>query len=102
MKTIVEIHALQNFAPSNLNRDDTGAPKDALFGGTRRARVSSQCLKRAVRQHFDEIGGTKGSGDRMMWPSAPNASWMPSPSPWSKRGRKKLKRQRKLAWHWRP
>lgn len=52
MKTIVEIHALQNFAPSNLNRDDTGAPKDALFGGTRRARVSSQCLKRSIRQHF--------------------------------------------------
>lgn len=52
MKTLIEIHALQNFAPSNLNRDDTGAPKDAWFGGTRRARVSSQCLKRAVRQHF--------------------------------------------------
>jgi CRISPR system Cascade subunit CasC len=52
MKTIIEIHALQNFAPSNLNRDDTGAPKDALFGGTRRARISSQCIKRAVRQHF--------------------------------------------------
>lgn len=52
MKTIIEIHALQNFAPSNLNRDDTGAPKDTLFGGTRRARVSSQCIKRAVRQHF--------------------------------------------------
>lgn len=52
MKTIVEIHALQNFAPSNLNRDDTGAPKDALFGGTRRARVSSQCLKRSVREYF--------------------------------------------------
>lgn len=55
MKTVIEIHALQNFAPSNLNRDDTGAPKDALFGGTRRARVSSQCLKRAVRQHFTEM-----------------------------------------------
>jgi len=55
MKTMVEIHALQNFAPSNLNRDDTGAPKDALFGGTRRARVSSQCLKRAVRQYFAEL-----------------------------------------------
>jgi len=54
MKTLIEIHALQNFAPSNLNRDDTGAPKDALFGGTRRARVSSQCLKRAVREHFRE------------------------------------------------
>lgn len=52
MKTIVEIHALQNFAPSNLNRDDTGAPKDAIFGGTRRARVSSQCLKRSIRQYF--------------------------------------------------
>ncbi len=52
MKSLIEIHVLQNFAPSNLNRDDTGAPKDAVFGGTRRARVSSQCLKRAVRQHF--------------------------------------------------
>lgn len=54
MKTLVEIHALQNFVPSNLNRDDTGAPKDAWFGGTRRARVSSQCLKRAVRSYFGE------------------------------------------------
>lgn len=52
MKTLIEIHALQNFAPSNLNRDDTGAPKDAFFGGTRRARVSSQCIKRAVREYF--------------------------------------------------
>ena len=55
MKTLIEIHALQNFAPSNLNRDDTGAPKDALFGGTRRARISSQCLKRSIRQHFLEL-----------------------------------------------
>ncbi len=53
MKTLIEIHLLQNFAPSNLNRDDTGAPKDAFFGGTRRGRVSSQCNKRAVRQFFD-------------------------------------------------
>ncbi len=55
MKTLVEIHALQNYAPSNLNRDDTGAPKDAFFGGSRRARISSQCLKRAVRQHFQSL-----------------------------------------------
>lgn len=54
MKNLIEIHVLQNFAPSNLNRDDTGAPKDAFFGGTRRGRVSSQCDKRAVRQYFDE------------------------------------------------
>ncbi|MEO4045674.1 type I-E CRISPR-associated protein Cas7/Cse4/CasC [Pseudomonas sp. CAU 1711] len=49
MSLFLEFHLIQNFAPSNLNRDDTGAPKDALFGGQRRARVSSQCFKRAVR-----------------------------------------------------
>lgn len=49
MTLFVELHLLQNFAPSNLNRDDTGAPKDAIFGGQRRARVSSQCFKRAIR-----------------------------------------------------
>lgn len=65
MKTLIEIHALQNFAPSNLNRDDTGAPKDAFFGGTRRARLSSQCVKRAVRQHFRDLvnKGTLTSND---------------------------------------
>jgi len=40
---------LQNFAPSCLNRDDTNAPKDCDFGGFRRARISSQCIKRSVR-----------------------------------------------------
>ena len=44
MKTLIEFHALQTFAPSNFNRDYTGAPKDAWFCGSRRARVSSQCL----------------------------------------------------------
>lgn len=48
----LELHLLQNFAPSNLNRDDTGAPKDCEFGGYRRARVSSQCWKRAIREAF--------------------------------------------------
>lgn len=54
MSLFVELHLIQNFAPSNLNRDDTGAPKDALFGGQRRARVSSQCFKRAVRLYSRE------------------------------------------------
>lgn len=58
---LVELHVLQNFAPSNLNRDDTGAPKDCDFGGYRRARVSSQCLKRAVRDVFRH-GGLPGEG----------------------------------------
>jgi len=49
---ILELHVIQNVAPSNLNRDDTGAPKDAIFGGYRRARVSSQSWKRAIRNSF--------------------------------------------------
>src|SRR3972149_6567514 len=49
----VELHILQNFAPSNLNRDDTGSPKDCEFGGYRRARISSQAFKRAIRDTFE-------------------------------------------------
>ncbi len=52
----IELHIIQNFAPSNLNRDDTGAPKDAIFGGQRRARMSSQCQKKAVRDQFKTSG----------------------------------------------
>lgn len=48
----VELHLLQNFAPSCLNRDDTNTPKDCVFGGHRRARISSQCIKRSVRRYF--------------------------------------------------
>lgn len=47
---LVEVHILQNHAPSNLNRDDTGSPKEAFFGGHKRARISSQCLKRSIRR----------------------------------------------------
>lgn len=48
----IELHLIQNFAPSNLNRSDTGSPKDCEFGGVRRARISSQCFKRAIREYF--------------------------------------------------
>lgn len=47
---LIQIHILQNYAPANLNRDDTGSPKDAIFGGKRRGRISSQCLKRSIRR----------------------------------------------------
>ena len=47
---LFEIHILQNHAPSNLNRDDTGSPKECVFGGYTRARISSQCLKRTLRR----------------------------------------------------
>lgn len=46
---LVEIHMLKNYAPSNLNRDNTGAPKSGLFAGVQRGRISSQCLKRSWR-----------------------------------------------------
>lgn len=60
---IIEFHLIQNFAPANLNRDDTNNPKDCEFGGVRRARISSQCLKRAMRQHpiFQQITGVEPS-----------------------------------------
>ncbi|MFV0534005.1 MAG: type I-E CRISPR-associated protein Cas7/Cse4/CasC [Cumulibacter sp.] len=48
----IDIHVIQSVPPSNLNRDDTGSPKTALYGGVRRARVSSQAWKRAARRDF--------------------------------------------------
>ncbi|OFT23185.1 type I-E CRISPR-associated protein Cas7/Cse4/CasC [Arthrobacter sp. HMSC08H08] len=54
-RTIIDIHALQTVPPSNLNRDETGSPKTALFGGVTRARVSSQAWKRATRVMFRDI-----------------------------------------------
>jgi len=46
---LIELHILQSYPVSCLNRDDVGSPKSATFGGIQRARISSQCLKRAVR-----------------------------------------------------
>lgn len=51
----VDIHILQTVPPSNINRDDTGSPKTAVYGGVRRARVSSQAWKRATRKMFSEL-----------------------------------------------
>ncbi|MCK1819188.1 type I-E CRISPR-associated protein Cas7/Cse4/CasC [Streptomyces sp. XM83C] len=48
----VEAHILQSLPPSNVNRDDSGTPKQAVFGGARRARVSSQAWKRATRIEY--------------------------------------------------
>jgi CRISPR system Cascade subunit CasC len=58
----IDVHILQTVPPSNINRDDTGSPKTARFGGVNRARVSSQAWKKATRDLFpdfldeDEIG----------------------------------------------
>ena len=64
----IELHMIQNFAPANLNRDDTNNPKDCEFGGVRRARISSQCIKRAIRISpvFAETTGVD-VGKRTKW-----------------------------------
>lgn len=54
-RTILDVHVLQSVPPSNLNRDDTGSPKTARYGGVVRARVSSQAWKRATRTAFDDL-----------------------------------------------
>lgn len=51
----VDFHVIQTVPPSCINRDDTGSPKTAIYGGTMRARVSSQSWKRAVRIMFKEL-----------------------------------------------
>ncbi|WP_077284742.1 type I-E CRISPR-associated protein Cas7/Cse4/CasC [Cognaticolwellia aestuarii] len=50
MTTFINIHALISHPSSMMNRDDSGLQKTAVFGGTTRSRISSQCLKRAIRQ----------------------------------------------------
>lgn len=51
----LDIHVLQNVPPSCINRDDTGSPKTAKYGGVVRARVSSQSWKHEMRKMFREI-----------------------------------------------
>jgi CRISPR system Cascade subunit CasC len=55
----LEIHILQSFPPANLNRDENGMPKSTVFGGRPRARISSQCQKRAVRLSYQENSALK-------------------------------------------
>lgn len=63
---LYEIHMLKNYPPTNLNRDETGAPKTCLFGGVNRGRISSQCLKRSWRRSalFKEAVGEENLGIR--------------------------------------
>lgn len=66
---LIELHILQSFPVSCLNRDDVGSPKSATFGGVQRARISSQSLKRAVRvlaQGEGESGAFQGIRSRFL------------------------------------
>lgn len=50
MSRFLQFHLLTAYPPSNPNRDDQGRPKSAMVGGTPRLRLSSQSIKRAMRQ----------------------------------------------------
>lgn len=45
----LELHIIQTFPPSRLNRGENGDPKSSVLGGVPRTRFSSQALKRAQR-----------------------------------------------------
>lgn len=61
---LIELHILQSVPVSCLNRDDVGAPKTAVFGGATRARISSQCLKRAIREMAKSLNPSGFAGHR--------------------------------------
>jgi CRISPR system Cascade subunit CasC len=65
-RLFLDVHAIQTIPPSNINRDDTGSPKTAQYGGVTRARVSSQSWKKALRQYFLQYGGLKNVGIRSL------------------------------------
>lgn len=64
MSTYVDIHIIKNLPPSCVNRDDSGSPKSAVYGGVRRLRVSSQSWKRATRLYFNDLLDAKDVGVR--------------------------------------
>lgn len=61
MTTFVQFHLLTAYPPSNPNRDDQGRPKSALVGGAPRLRLSSQSVKRAVRESSFFAGDLAGN-----------------------------------------
>ena len=61
MTTFVQFHLLTAYPPSNPNRDDQGRPKEAMVGGVRRLRLSSQSLKRALRESDEFRAGLAGN-----------------------------------------
>ncbi|WP_162458275.1 type I-E CRISPR-associated protein Cas7/Cse4/CasC [Pseudactinotalea terrae] len=51
----LDLHLIQTVPPSCVNRDDTGAPKKAVYGGVQRHRVSSQAWKYVARRYLHEV-----------------------------------------------
>lgn len=66
MTNKIEIHAIQSFPAHCLNRGQNNEPKSVVFGGVNRARVSSQCWKRATRLHMKDYGVGTGLRSRQL------------------------------------
>lgn len=65
MTTFLQFHLLTSYGPSNPNRDDQGRPKQAMVGGSPRLRMSSQSVKRALRESaFFELDLKDNMGTR--------------------------------------
>lgn len=58
MGKFVSLSMLKNYSPSLVNRDDSGDAKQVVVGGVNRSRISSQCLKRSVREEIGNRGIT--------------------------------------------
>lgn len=91
---LIELHVIRDHGPSNMNRDKDGHPKTAFYAGTRRLRVSSQCLKRTLRNPrpargpaarigvFEETVGSSHFGVRTkMLPESVAAKWVEKHGP---------------------
>lgn len=65
-RLFLDLHIIQTLPPSNINRDDTGSPKTAQYGGVRRTRVSSQAWKKAMRTYFNDNGEKSNVGIRTL------------------------------------
>lgn len=69
MTTFLQFHLLTKIGPSNPNRDDQGRPKSAHVGGAPRLRLSSQSVKRALRESAFfalDMQGNMGSRTKLL------------------------------------
>lgn len=70
MTTFLQFHLLTVYGPSNPNRDDQGRPKQATVGGAPRLRLSSQSVKRALRESAffaQDLAGNRGTRTKRLF-----------------------------------
>ncbi|MFE3799239.1 type I-E CRISPR-associated protein Cas7/Cse4/CasC [Nocardia tengchongensis] len=60
----IDIHILQTLPYNNINRDDLGSPKQLVYGGVDRTRVSSQAWKRVTRLSVEQQVGEQTARTR--------------------------------------